>query len=46
MIAHLGITTAVIGQTKVFFKTGQLALLEELRDEKLTELIVNFQVSL
>ena len=47
MIEHLGMNSpniSVIGQSKVFFKAGQLALLEQFRDEKLTELIVNFQV--
>lgn len=32
-----------IGQSKIFFRAGVLAQLEEERDDRLTELIVNFQ---
>ena len=32
-----------LGTTKVFFKAGVLGMLEELRDEKLTKIIANFQ---
>ncbi|KIH66887.1 hypothetical protein ANCDUO_02782 [Ancylostoma duodenale] len=34
-----------IGQSKVFFRTGVIAGLEEDRDEKLSTLVVQFQVS-
>ncbi|CAJ0577693.1 unnamed protein product, partial [Mesorhabditis spiculigera] len=43
MIDHLGMDQAVIGQTKVFCKAGQLALLEEIRDQAVTSLIIAFQ---
>ena len=33
-----------IGQSKIFFRAGVLAHLEEERDFKITDLIVNFQV--
>ena len=32
-----------IGQSKIFFRAGVLAHLEEERDFKITDLIVNFQ---
>lgn len=32
-----------IGQSKIFFKAGVLARLEEDRDVKLTEIVVKFQ---
>ncbi|CAI4226603.1 unnamed protein product [Auanema sp. JU1783] len=32
-----------IGQSKIFFRTGVLAELERLRDERLTELVIQFQ---
>ena len=32
-----------IGHTKVFFKAGVLGVLEEMRDDKLTGIIVNLQ---
>ena len=32
-----------VGKTKVFFKAGVLAALEDLRDEKLSEIMVGFQ---
>lgn len=34
-----------VGQSKIFFRAGVLAHLEEERDYKITDLIVNFQVS-
>ncbi|CAJ0932990.1 unnamed protein product, partial [Mesorhabditis belari] len=43
MLEHLAVDTAIIGKTKVFFKAGQLAILEQMRDEKITNLIVAFQ---
>lgn len=33
-----------VGQSKIFFRAGVLAHLEEERDYKITDLIVNFQV--
>lgn len=33
-----------VGQSKIFFRGGVLAHLEEERDYKITDLIVNFQV--
>lgn len=35
-----------IGKTKVFFKAGVLAHLEDLRDEKLGIVLTNFQASI
>ncbi|CAA9995749.1 unnamed protein product, partial [Nesidiocoris tenuis] len=35
-----------VGQSKIFFRAGVLAHLEEERDYKITDLIVNFQVFL
>lgn len=35
-----------VGQSKIFFRAGVLAHLEEERDYKITDLIVNFQVKL
>lgn len=35
-----------VGQSKIFFRAGVLAHLEEERDYKITDLIVNFQVQL
>lgn len=35
-----------IGQSKIFFRAGVLAHLEEERDYKITDLIVNFQVAI
>jgi len=32
-----------IGHTKVFFKAGVLGQLEEMRDEKLSKIVANFQ---
>lgn len=34
-----------VGQSKIFFRAGVLAHLEEERDYKITDLIVNFQAS-
>lgn len=34
-----------VGQSKIFFRAGVLAHLEEERDYKITDLIVNFQVN-
>ena len=35
-----------VGQSKIFFRAGVLAHLEEERDYKITDLIVNFQVQI
>lgn len=45
MVQNLGLSTELyrIGQSKVFFKAGVLAQLEEDRNLRLTDIMINFQ---